>query len=411
VELPKVGFQFTTSELFWLAALPGLSGAALRMLYAFVVPIFGGRNWTVFSTASLLIPTLWMSIAVQNPHTQYAVFAVIALMCGFGGGNFSSSMGNISYFFPNRMQGTMLGLNAGVGNLGVAVAQAIVPMVIYGGALFFMGGKAQTAQEQGVQTLIWLQNAGYIWVPFILASTIAAWLGMNNIRHVKATFAEQATLFTRKHAWLGAWLYTGTFGSFIGFAVAFPMLLTTQFPVSHMVMYAFIGPLLGALIRPLGGWLADRMGGASITFWNFAVMASSMFGVLFCLPSGLIPGNATGFYLLYLIVFMAAGIGNGSVFRMIPIIFHTLHKRRLTSQDKETRELTERKADTESAVALGFSASIAAFGGFFIPIALGIATSVYGNPYTAMIAFGVFYLSCMWVTWKWYFRKGAEFPC
>ncbi len=411
VELPKVGFQFTTGELFWLAALPGLSGAILRLLYSFVVPIFGGRNWAVFSTASLLLPTLWMSVAVQNPDTNYAVFAVIALLCGFGGGNFSSSMANISFFFPKKMQGTALGLNAGIGNLGVAVAQAVVPMVIYGGALFFMGGKAQTMMEAGTEKLVWLQNAGFIWVPFILASTLAIWFGMNNIRHVQASFAEQAIVFHRKHAWLGSWLYTGTFGSFIGFAVGFPMLLATQFPESGMVRYAFVGPLLGALIRPLGGWLADRMGGASLTFWNFGVMTAAMFGVLFFVPADAYHGNVIGFYLLFLVLFLTAGVGNGSVFRMIPSVFHSLHQRWSAGKGEAEQASAERQAETETAVALGFSASIAAFGGFGIPVALAISTTLFGGPYFAVVCFGLFHLSCLFATWWWYFRKDAEVSC
>ncbi|NOZ55017.1 MAG: MFS transporter [Gammaproteobacteria bacterium] len=402
VELPKAGFQFSTSELFWLAALPGLSGALLRMLYSFMVPIFGGRNWAVFSTASLLLPTLWMSLAVQNPETHYAIFVVIALLCGVGGGNFSSSMANISFFFPKRMQGAALGLNAGVGNLGVAVAQAVVPMVIYGGALFVLGGESQTVIEAGVEKPIWLQNAGYIWVPFILLSTFAAWFGMNNIRNVQASFSEQTSVFTRKHAWLGSWLYTGTFGSFIGFAVGLPMLLATQFPDSGLLKYAFVGPLLGALVRPLGGWLSDRMGGVSLTFWSFAVMAIAMFGVLLCLPDNGNAGNASVFYMLFLLLFLMAGVGNGSVFHMIPNIFHTIHQRWSAGQDEARKMLAKHQAETESAVALGFSASIAALGGFFIPIALAISTSLNGNPYAAMVVFGVFYLSCMWVAWGWY---------
>jgi len=411
VELPKVGFQFTTSELFWLAALPGLSGAILRLLYAFVVPIFGGRNWAVFSTASLLLPTLWMSIAVQNPDTQYAVFVVIALLCGFGGGNFSSSMANISFFFPRKMHGVALGLNAGAGNLGVAVAQAVVPLVIYGGALTFMGGQPQTMTVDGAQKLVWLQNAGFIWVPFIVLSTLAAWFGMNNIRHVQATFAEEAAIFRRKHAWIGSWLYAGTFGSFIGFAVGFPMLLATQFPDSNIVAYAFVGPLLGALIRPLGGWLSDRVGGASITFWNFAVMAVAIFGSLAFVPVDARGGSVTGFYLMFLILFLSAGIGNGSVFRVIPSVFHRLHQRWAASKDEAGQQLARHRAETETAVALGFSASIAAFGGFFIPIALAISSDLFGGAYFAIAAFGIYTVTCLLATWWWYYRKDAEVKC
>jgi NNP family nitrate/nitrite transporter-like MFS transporter len=411
VELPKVGFQFTTSELFWLAALPGLSGAFLRLLYSFVVPIFGGRNWAVFSTITLLIPTLWMGVAVQNPDTDYAVFAAIALLCGFGGGNFSSSMANISYFFPKNMQGTALGLNAGVGNLGVAVAQGVVPIVIYGGALFLMGGESQTLVDGGRETTVWLQNAGFIWVPFILAATFGAWFGMNNIRHTQATFAEEAAIFHRKHAWVGSWLYTGTFGCFIGFAVGFPMLLATQFPGSGMFRYAFVGPLVGALIRPVGGWLADRRGGCSITFWTFGVMAAALFGVLMFLPGEGYEGNVTGFYLMFMLVFLTTGIGNGSVFSLIPRVFHTLHQLWSADKDEAGKAQARHQAETETAVALGFSASIAAFGGFFIPIALAISNDLSGSPYFAMTAFGVYVLSCMAATWWWYLRADAEVHC
>ncbi len=411
VELPKVGFDFSTSELFWLAALPGLSGALLRLLYSFMVPIFGGRNWTIFSTLSLLLPTLWMAVAVQNPDTNYAVFVVIALLCGLGGGNFSSSMAHISFFFPKKMQGAALGLNAGVGNLGVAVAQAVVPIVIYSGALFLMGGEGQVVAAADGSTMVWLQNAGFIWVPFIVVTALAAWFGMNNIRHTRASFIEQAAIFRRKHAWLGSWLYAGTFGSFIGFAVGFPMLLVSLFPGSDMVKYAFVGPLLGALIRPLGGWLADRTGGASLTFWNFVVMTMAMFGILLFVPRDVDPGNVTGFYLMFMLVFLTTGIGNGSVFRMIPTIFHTLHQRWSADKDEAHRAQARHQAETETAVALGFSASIAAFGGFGIPVALAVSNSLFGGPYFAMVCFGMFYVSCLFATWWWYYRKDAEVSC
>ncbi|MCB9949342.1 MAG: MFS transporter, partial [Rhodospirillaceae bacterium] len=194
VELPRIGFQFTTGQLFWLAAAPGLSGAILRLAYSFVVPIFGGRNWTVFSTASLLLPTLWMAVAVQDPTTRYPVFVAIALLCGLGGGNFSSSMANISFFYPKRVQGTALGWNAGIGNLGVGVMQAVVPLIIYGGALAILGGQSQHLVAGETVTEMWLQNAGYIWVPFILLATIAAAVGQSNIHGAKATFREQTRI-------------------------------------------------------------------------------------------------------------------------------------------------------------------------------------------------------------------------
>ncbi len=410
IELPKIGFDFTTSELFWLAALPGLSGAALRLAYSFVVPVFGGRNFTIFSTISLLLPTLWMAFAVQDPSTDYAVFAVIALLCGLGGGNFSASMANISFFFPKRIQGTALGWNAGVGNLGVGVMQALVPLSIYGGALAVMGGGPQRYDDPTVNQ-VWLQNAAYIWVPFILLATLLAWFGMNNIRDVQATFREQAVIFKRKHAWMLSWLYGGTFGSFIGFAAALPTLLASQFPQSGLLKYAFAGPLVGALIRPLGGWLADRLGGAQVTFWNFVVMFVASLAVLRFLPSGSNPGDAASFFAAFIVLFLTTGIGNGSVFRMVPSVFMTLHQRWARDKGDEALSNAMREGEIEASVALGFTAAIAALGLFFIPMAVGVALNSTGSPRAAWYVFITFYLSCILGTWWWYRRKNAEIYC
>jgi len=410
IELPKVGFQFSTGELFWLAALPGLSGAALRLAYSFVVPVFGGRNFTVFSTATLLLPTLWMALAVQDPSTNYVVFVVIALLCGLGGGNFSASMANISFFFPKRMQGAALGWNAGAGNLGVGVMQAVVPVSIYGGALAFMGGNSQSYSDPAIGQ-VWLQNAGYIWVPFILLATLAAWFGMHNIRGVRASFREQAVIFWRKHAWMLGWLYGGTFGSFIGFAAAFPTLLATQFPAAGLLKYAYVGPLLGALIRPLGGWLADRLGGARVTYWNFVVMFVASLAVFAFLPSASGPGEAGLFYAAFVVLFLSTGIGNGSVFRMVPTVFMTLHALLARGKGEEAMARAKREGEIEASVALGFTAAIAALGLFFIPVAVGVSLQVTGSPRAAWYVFILFYLSCVVGTWWWYRRKDAEIRC
>ena len=412
VELPHIGFQFTSNQLFWLAALPGLSGALFRLLFSFVVPIFGGRNWTVFSTALLLLPTLWIGVAVQDPNTQYPVFVVIALLCGLGGGNFASSMANISFFYPQRLQGTALGLNAGIGNLGVGLAQLITPIAVYGGALLVLGGSPQSHMDGGAARQIWVQNAGFIWVPFIIAAAIAAYFGMDNIASVKAGFAEQAAIFKHKHQWLMSWLYIGTFGSFIGLAVGFPMLVNTIFPGVDAFQFAFIGPLLAAFVRPIGGWLADRVGGAVITLGIFLVMAVAPLGAAAFLPGANGGGNVMGFVAMFLVLFLAAGIGNGSTFRMIPVIFRTLRERQVTNQSDETAlEQARRDGATEAAAAMGLSAAIAAFGGFFIPMAYGTSIELTGSPQSALLFFSLFYLSCVLVTWRWYLRKGAEVAC
>ncbi|MCB1820059.1 MAG: MFS transporter [Candidatus Competibacteraceae bacterium] len=412
VELPHIGFPFTPNQLFWLAALPGLSGALFRMLFSFVIPIFGGRNWTVFSTALLLLPTLWIGVAVQNPNTQYAVFVAIALLCGLGGGNFSSSMANISFFYPQRLQGTALGLNAGIGNLGVGLAQLIAPIAIYGGALLVLGGDAQSHVDGEATAQIWVQNAGFIWVPFIVLSAIAAYFGMDNIASVKAGFAEQAAIFRHKHQWLMSWLYIGTFGSFIGLAAGFPMLVNTIFPGVDAFQFAFIGPLLAAFVRPVGGWLADRLGGAIITFAMFVIMALATLAAVAFLPSANDSGNVIGFVAMFLVLFLAAGIGNGSTFRMIPIIFRTLRERQVTDRNDATAlEQAQREGATEAAAAMGLSAAMAAFGGFFIPMAYGASIELTGSPQGALFFFSLFYLSCVLVTWRWYSRKGAEVAC
>ncbi|CDH46383.1 nitrate/nitrite transporter [Candidatus Contendibacter odensensis] len=412
VELPHVGFKFTTNQLFWLAALPGLSGAFFRALYSFVVPIFGGRNWTVFSTALLLLPTLWIGVAVQDINTNYAVFVVIALLCGLGAGNFSSSMANISFFYPQRLQGTALGLNGGIGNLGVGLAQLIAPIAVYSGALLILGGNAQSHTDGGVTTQIWVQNAGFIWAPFIVAAAVAAWFGMDNIASVKAGFAEQVAIFKHKHQWLMSWLYTGTFGSFIGLAVSFPMLVNTEFPGVDAFKFAFIGPLLAALVRPIGGWLSDRRGGAPITFWSFVVMAVAALASVAFLPAADSGGHAVGFVAMFLILFLGAGIGNGSTFRMIPTIFRTLHEREVMDRnDAAALEQARRVGATEAAATMGFSSAVAAFGGFFIPIACGASINLTGSPQGALIFFSLFYLTCLWITWRWYSGKEAEAPC
>jgi len=411
VNLPNIGFKFTTNELFWLAAVPGLSGATLRIFYSFMVPIFGGRLWTTLSTASLAIPAFWMGLAVQDSATPYATFLLIALLCGFGGGNFASSMANISFFYPKAQQGTALGLNAGLGNLGVSVVQFVVPLVITAGVFGALGGESQTWVKGEATRQLWLQNAGFFWVPFIVAATLAAWFGMNDIASAKASFAEQSVIFKRKHNWVMCWLYIGTFGSFIGYSAGFPLLIKTQFPAVDATQYAFLGPLVGALIRPVGGWMSDRLGGAVVTFWNFIVMALAVAGVLVFLPSGPFGGNFWGFFAMFMLLFLTTGIGNGSTFRMIPIIFRTLHTRWSAGGTAEAQAVAARNAGKESAAVLGFSSAVAAYGAFFIPKSYGTSIAMTGGPELALYLFIVFYLSCIVVTWWYYSRKHAEMPC
>jgi NNP family nitrate/nitrite transporter-like MFS transporter len=411
VNLPSIGFKFTTNQLFWLAALPALCGATLRIFYSFMVPIFGGRRWTALSTASLLLPALGIGFAVQEPTTTYPTFVGLALLCGFGGGNFASSMANISFFFPKERKGSALGLNAGLGNLGVSVVQFVVPLVITGGVFGAFGGDAQAIAAAGATKQMWLQNAGFIWVPFIIVATIAAWFGMNDIASAKASFADQAVIFKRKHNWLMCWLYMGTFGSFIGYSAGFPLLIKSQFPEVNALAYAFLGPLVGALIRPVGGWLSDKIGGAPVTFWNFVAMAMTVLGVLYFLPSGASGGNFYGFLASFMLLFVMAGVGNGSTFRMIPIIFLTERQREAKGLGSVAAEQAVRDGNKEAAAVLGFSSAIGAYGGFFIPKSYGSSIALTGGPEAALYLFIVFYVTCIALTWWYYARRGAEMAC
>ena len=243
-----------------------------------MVPIFGGRLWTTMTTASLLLPAFGIGYAVQNPETPYLIFLVLALLCGLGGGNFASSMANISFFFPKKQKGNALALNAGLGNAGVSVMQFAVPLVITASVFGFIGGEPQVT-AQGTQ--LWLQNAGFIWVPFLIVSAIAAWFGMSDIASAKASFREQSVIFSRAHNWIMCWLYTGTFGSFIGYSAGFPLFAKTQFPDVDSLKFVFLGPLVGALSRAATGWMADRFGGGRVTFWTFLLMIAAVGGVLY----------------------------------------------------------------------------------------------------------------------------------
>jgi NNP family nitrate/nitrite transporter-like MFS transporter len=406
VKLKAIGFKFSETQEFWLTALPALAGATLRIFYSFTVPIFGGRNWTVISTISLLVPAVGIGMAVQRPETPYWVFVILALLCGLGGGNFASSMANINYFFPKARKGTALGLNAGLGNLGVSFMQWLVPLAISAGYFGALGGVAQTAVEKGGTHHIWLQNAGFVWVPMIVLVVLAAWFGMNNLEGAKASFRDQAVIFQRKHNYIMCWLYLGTFGSFIGYSAAFPKLIKVAFADVDPLKYAFLGPLVGALARPVGGWIADKLGGARVTFWNFLAMIIAVLGVLHFLKSG----SFTGFFTSFLLLFLTTGIGNASTFKMIPVIF--LNERLGEAKGKGPGAETEARkaAAKESSAILGFSSAIGAYGGFLIPITFGNAIK-NGVPQQALWLFLMFYLTCLAVSWWYYARKHAEAPC
>jgi NNP family nitrate/nitrite transporter-like MFS transporter len=402
--LPAVGFSFSTAQLFWLTALPALSGATLRIFYGFMPPVVGGRLWTVLCTLSLLFPAIGIGVAVQNPATPYVVFVILALLCGLGGGAFASSMANIGFFFPKSEKGNALALNAGFGNLGVSALQFVAPLVT-GVAIFgALGGAPQTLAADAEQTQVWLQNAGFVWVPFILLAAAAAWFGMNDISSAKSSFREQAVVFKRKHNWLMCYLYIGTFGSFIGFSAAFPLLGKTLFPEVNILQFAFLGPLVGAGSRALTGWVSDRWGGHHVTQVVFFALIAGVVSVLH--STGALGGEANfgAFFASFLWLFFWTGVGNASTFQMIPALVRADMPRLMPAASGPERL---KASEREAAAIVGFSSAIGAFGGFFIPLAFANAMQTTGSPTFALYLFLGFYVSCAVVNWGFYARRGS----
>jgi NNP family nitrate/nitrite transporter-like MFS transporter len=360
-----------------------LIGALMRFPYTFAVPLFGGRNWTIVSAALLFIPTLLLAWFVTQPDTPFGLMLAVAATAGLGGGNFASSMANISFFYPDRMKGWALGLNAAGGNIGVSGVQLLTPIVIGLGT-----------------TGLYLQNAGLMWLPLIALAIYGAVRHMNNLTSARSSFRDQLVIVVRKHTWVMSYIYIGTFGSFIGYSAAFPLLLKTQFP-EITVAIAFLGPLVGSLSRPLGGRLADRLGGAQVTFWNFIVMAAATIGVLYFIDAK----SFAGFLVMFLILFVATGIGNGSTYRMIPSIFREEKLRASRTADGTARLQAIKDASIESAAALGFIGAIGACGGYFIPRGFGASIAMTGGPHLALAMYLAFYVTCIALTWWYYLRR------
>src|ERR1700758_5041856 len=280
-KLSQAGFHYTTDQLFQLVALPGLIGSLMRFPYTFAVTTFGGRNWTIFSASVLFIPTLGLAYFVSHPETPFWLMLLVASTAGLGGGNFASSMTNISFFYPDRMKGWALGLNAAGGNIGVSSVQLLTPILMGVGLINLY----QATPVGGV----YLQNAGLMWVLPIAIAVFGAVFFMNNLTSAKASIANQLAIVKSKHTWIMAYIYIGTFGSFIGYSAAFPLLIKTQFPAITIAI-AFLGPLVGSLARPFGGLLADKIGGAIVTFWNFIAMSAATIGVMYFVQTKDFPG-------------------------------------------------------------------------------------------------------------------------
>ncbi|OIQ36952.1 MAG: antiporter [Roseobacter sp. MedPE-SW] len=481
VQMINLGFSFEKSELFTLAAIAGLTGATLRIPSTFFIRIAGGRNTIFFTTALLMIPAVGAGIALQNPDTPLWQFQVLAFLSGIGGGNFSSSMSNISFFYPKKVQGYALGMNAGLGNFGVTTMQIVIPLVmtfgLFGGEPMILENTSGTLIGKipaGTETYI--HNAGYVWLLALIPLAFAGWFGMNNIRdehvspdipspvgafstitfmlligfvaaaiglwlmlpakvggsgfmiskwivlpivialtvfmlklipgQVGQNLTRQYKIFGNKHTWAMTVIYTMTFGSFIGYAATFALAIKVVFGFSHVevdgvmthdlanpngpsaLMYAWMGPFIGALIRPVGGMIADKLGGARVTQWISIVMVASALGVAYFLKQAYVSATPEQYFfpfmVLFLILFAATGIGNGSTFRTIAVAFN-----------KE-----------QAGPVLGWTAAVAAYGAFIIPKVFGEQIKA-ATPEYALYGFAIFYGVCIAINWWFYLRPGA----
>ena len=484
VQMLNLGFPFTQAELFTLTAIAGISGATMRIPASFLIRLAGGRNTIFLTTAMLLAPAIGTGMALQHKDWPLWAFQLMALWSGVGGGNFASSMSNISTFFPKRLQGTALGLNAGLGNFGVTTMQIVIPLVMTV-SLFgdWGGGSMQLVKDSGwifgkiaAGTPTWIQNAGFAWVLSLLPLSLLCWYGMSNLKTVspdtgsplvafakvtylytlafipailglylylpaptglglismwlaipldiasallimrlaafgtmKENVAKQFEIFSNKHTWAMTALYIVTFGSFIGFSMALPLAITVIFGFQHVVdpatglvahalknpnapsalTYAWIGPFVGAAVRPVGGWIADKVGGSIVTQWISALMvlASAAVGyvMLLAYQSAQPEQYFFVFMALFVVLFTASGIGNGSTFRSIGFIF-----------DRQ-----------QAGPVLGWTSAVAAYGAFIAPVVIGTQIKA-GSPQNAMYGFAVFYAACLLLNWWFYLRAGAE---
>lgn len=376
------GWALTAGQALTVLAVASGVGAFLRIPYTFAVPLFGGRNWTVVSALLLLVPTLGLAWVVQHPELPFGVLLLVAATAGLGGGNFASSMANISFFYPEREKGWALGLNAAGGNIGVAVAQKVVPLAIG------LGGLAAG-----------LSNAGLVYVPLALAAAVTAWLFMDNLREAKADPRPTATATKHLHTWVMAFLYIGTFGSFIGYSAAFPTLLKVVFERPDIALgWGFLGALVGSVSRPLGGRLADRLGGARVTVVTFVLMAAAGWSAVIGVQQKSLPL----FFVSFMVLFVATGVGNGSTYRMIPAIFT-----RIGARDGDGSERSRTEFKRRAAGAVGIISAVGAFGGFVIPFVYKFSTEHYGSIVPALQVYVALFLVMAVVTAAVYVRKGA----
>ncbi|OXS36304.1 nitrate/nitrite transporter [Streptomyces sp. XY006] len=373
-------YGLTPADKFMLTSMVTLVGAVVRVPYTFAVAVFGGRNWTIVSAGMLLIPTV-AAFTVMEPGTSFSTFLLVGLLAGVGGGNFASSMTNINAFFPLRKKGWALGLNAGGGNIGVPVIQLAALAIIGAGG--------------GPRVLLG------VYIPLIVVAAVLAALFMDNLENVKNDTGAAKDAARDAHTWIMSLLYIGTFGSFIGYSFAFGQVLQNQFGRTPLeaAYVTFIGPLLGSLIRPLGGWLADRYGGAKISLWNYVAM-----GVATAVLIGASMEKSLAlFTAAFVVLFVLSGLGNGSTFKMIPGIFQ--NKALAKGLQGEAAAAYGRRL---SGASMGLIGAVGALGGVGINLAFRQSFLSYGSGTGAFVAFLAFYVVCFAVTWAVYLRRTAS---
>ncbi len=384
--LNSIGFDLSKSQLYWLAAMPGLAGGSLRLVWMFLPPILGTRKLVWLSSALLLLPLLGWGIAVQNPDTSFAVLLMLAALAGIGGGVFSGFMPSTSYFFPKAKQGTALGVQAGIGNFGVSLVQFVTPWIVG----FALIGAAQTFSnpEKGIEKQVWYQNAGWIWVPFVIVGVILAWSMLRSVPVKARGVKDQLDIFNNKHTWLMTLLYIITFGTFSGLAAQFALLIKNYYATPfgadgvNPAQYAFYGALIGSAARVLAGPIADRVGGAKVTLVAvLGIGLSALYTSFQLAPTA--PGEFPDFLWGMLAIFFFTGVGNASTFKQMPMIF-------------EPRQ---------AGGVIGWTAAIAAFGPFVFGMmfATGNTQMLYWlGSFTCVIGAAI--------TWHYYARPGAEKP-
>lgn len=394
VRLPGIGFKFDDAQLFWLTAMPGLAGGSLRLVHMFLIPVFGTRAVVSVATLAKILPCVGLGFAVMNPGTPYWVFLLLALLLGMGGGDFSSFMPSTSVFFPRRLQGTALGIQAGIGNFGVCVTQFITPWIV----TFAIGGGAlaasQTFSKGGKASMLWLQNSAFWYVPLLLVFGVLAWVGLRAVP-VKASFREQLDIFRDKHTWFCTVTYVMTFGCFSGLSAAFPMLIKSVYggfaDAPDPLKYAFYGPLVGSAMRVAAGPLTDRWGGA--VFTNLCGLGLIAGGLVLSFGGLLTPDSAAQFPWfvgVMIAMFFFTGIGNAATFRQFPVIF--AHSPR------------------QAAGVIGFTAAVAAYGPFLFNMLIGLVSRSSGSPVPFFMGLVVFCVVATGINWWFYSRRGCEKP-